>query len=144
MSNCQQFDVEVELSLEFWRFGALKVCNCQQFDVEFELSLEFWGPWIAKTRERAKVFDEIVDSYTDFDQKPVCTETNGNAGKPTKTHEHQRTRTCREGKWVSPGRGRGGSLPTFSQPYDPLTGGRRMTGSADDFSHQAYRSFRTQ
>ena len=40
--NCQQFDVEFELTLEFWRFGTLKVCNCQQFDVEFELSLEFW------------------------------------------------------------------------------------------------------
>ena len=28
MCNCQQFDVEFELSLEFWRFGALKVCSC--------------------------------------------------------------------------------------------------------------------
>ena len=59
--NCQQFEIEFELSLEFWRFGALRLRNCQQFDVEFELSLEFWGPWIAKTRARAKVFDEIVN-----------------------------------------------------------------------------------
>ena len=57
VSNCQQVEVEFELSLEFWRFGALKVCNCQQFDVEFELSLEFWGPWVAKALARAKVFD---------------------------------------------------------------------------------------
>ena len=84
------------------------MCNCQQFDVEVELSLEFWGPWIAKTRVRAKALDEIVDSYT---KKLPKTSWGTNARKLTKTDENQRKRTKTNGflrKWGLRGRGRGG------------------------------------
>ena len=37
----------------FWRFGVPKLCNCQQIDVEIELSLEFWAPRVARIEARA-------------------------------------------------------------------------------------------
>ena len=70
------------------------MCNCQQNEVEIELWLEFWRPWIAKTLARAKVFDEIVDSYTDFGQKPVVGgKALVNERKPTETIGNQRKRS---------------------------------------------------